>query len=155
MRARDLAEDYPLVQLTDDAMTAARLIAEQRRPGVVVVDDENHPVTVLPGSQVLRFIVPGYVQEDPSLARVYDERGGAEACVNKLEGRMVKELLPPKEKRHEIPKVSGDATVIECAATMARLHSPLLLVTDDDTIHGVVTASHLLEVILSTSGTNP
>lgn len=151
MRARDLAEDYPLVQVTDSALTAARLIAEQRRPGVVVVDAENRPVTVLPGSQVLRFIIPGYVQEDPSLARVYDERGGADACVRKLEGRTVKELLPPKEKRYELPKVSGDATLVECAAVMARLHSPLLLVSDDDTIHGVVTASHLLDVILAAS----
>ncbi|MET8758892.1 CBS domain-containing protein [Lentzea sp. NPDC004782] len=152
MRARDLAEEYPLVQLTDEALTAARLIAEQRRPGVVVVDADGKPVTVLPGSQVLRFIIPGYVQEDPSLARVYDERSGAETCVRKLEGRTVKELLPPKEKRYELPKVSGDATVIECAAVMARLRSPLLLVSDDDTVHGVVTTSHLLEVILSATG---
>jgi CBS domain-containing protein len=115
----------------------------------VVVDSDGRPVTVLPGSQVLRFIIPGYVQEDPSLARVYDERGGAEACVNKLAGRTVKELLPVKDKRYELPRVSGDATVMECAATMARLHSPLLLVSDGDEIHGVVTTSHLLEVLLA------
>jgi len=151
MRARDLAEEYPLVQVTDSALAAAELIAEQRRPGVVVVDADNHPVTVLPGSQVLRFIVPGYVQEDPSLARVYDERGGAEACVGKLAGRTVKEVLPPKDKRYELPLVSGDATVMECAAMMARLHSPLLLVADGDTIHGVITTSHLLDVILKTN----
>jgi len=151
MRARELAEDYPLVHLVDDALDAARLIADQRRPGVVVVDADDRPVTVLPASQVLRFIVPGYVQEDPSLARVYDERGGAEACVSKLDGHTVKELLPPKEKRYELPRVSGDATVIECAAMMARLRTPLLLVSDEDTIHGVITASHLLDVILSAS----
>jgi hypothetical protein len=75
--------------------------------------------------------------------------------VRKLDDRTVKELLPPKDKRYELPEVSGDATVIECAAMMARLHSPLLLVTDDDTIHGVVTTSHLLEVILSASGKAP
>lgn len=152
MHARDLAEDYPLVRLTDDALEAARLIARQRRPGVVVVDADNHPVTVLPGSQVLRFIVPGYVLEDPSLARVYDERS-ADACVNRLTGRTVEEMLPPEERRHDLPQVSGEATVIECAATMARLHSPLLVVSDDHRIHGVVTASHLLDVILTAAGT--
>jgi CBS domain-containing protein len=151
MRARDLVEDYPLVRLTDKALEAARLIAQQRLPGVVVVDPGNHPVAVLPGSQVLRFIIPGYVQEDPSLARVYDERA-ADACANKLAGRTVKELLPSQEKSSELPRVSGDATVIECAAMMARLHSPLLVVSDDDRVHGVVTTSHLLEVILAASG---
>jgi CBS domain-containing protein len=148
MRARDLAEDYPLVRLTDPALNAARLIADQHRPAVVVVDDDGQPVTVLPGSQVLRFSVPGYVQDDPSLARVYDERGGAEVCVANLAKRTVKEVLPAKDKRYELPVVSGNATVLECAATMARLHTPLVVVVDDDTIHGVVTASHLLAAIL-------
>jgi CBS domain-containing protein len=148
MRARDLAEDYPLVRLTDPALNAARLIADQHRPAVVVVDDDGKPVTVLPGSQVLRFSVPGYVQDDPSLARVYDERGGAEVCVANLAKRTVKEVLPAKDKRYELPVVSGNATVLECAATMARLHTPLVVVVDDDTIHGVVTASHLLAAIL-------
>lgn len=152
MRARDLAEDYPLVGLSDAALDAARLMAQQRRPGVVVVDERNRPVAVLPGSQVLRFLIPGYVQEDPSLARVFDERAAAEACVNKLDKRPVRELLPAQEKRHELPQVSGDATVLECAATMARLHSPLLVVSDDDEIHGVITTSHLLELLLPTPG---
>jgi CBS domain-containing protein len=151
MRARDLAEDYPLVRLSDDALEAARLIARRRLPGVVVVDADRHAVTVLPGSQVLRFVVPGYVQDDPSLARVYDERA-ADACVSALGGRTVHELLPREDKPHELPKVSGEATVIECAATMARLHSPLLVVSDDDRIHGVLTASHLLEVLLNAAG---
>lgn len=140
-----------MVRLTDDALAAARLIAEQRRPGVVVVDGEGRPVTVLPGSQVLRFSVPGYVQEDPSLARVYDEQGGADVCLRNLSGRSVKEVLPPEEKRYELPMVSGEATVLECAATMARLRTPLIVVSDDEEIHGVVTASHLLEVILNAS----
>ena len=152
MLAAELARHYPTVSLGTDALEAARILADARLPGLIVLDDDGQPYTVLPGSQVLRFIVPGYVQEDPSLARVYDERGGAEACVSKLDGHTVKELLPPKEKRYELPRVSGDATVIECAAMMARLRTPLLLVSDEDTIHGVITASHLLDVILSASG---
>jgi len=148
VRARDLAEDYPLVRLSDAALTAARLIADQHRPAVVVVDEQDRPVTVLPASQVLRFSVPGYVLDDPSLSRVYDERGGADVCVAKLTQRTVKDVLPPKEKRYELPVVSGEATVLECAATMARLRTPLVVVVDDGTIRGVVTASHLLAVIL-------
>ena len=34
----------------------------------------------LPGSQVLRFIVPGYVQDDPALARAYDEASADSMC---------------------------------------------------------------------------
>jgi CBS domain-containing protein len=149
MRARTLAVDYPLVRLSDDALTTARLMAQQRLPGVVVVDDDGHPVAVLPGSQVLRFLIPGYVQDDPSLARVYDERT-ADACATALRGRQVRDLMPTMDKRAEKPIVDSDATVMECAAVMARLHSPLLVVADRGTVHGVVTASHLLELLLPT-----
>ena len=31
---------------------------------------------------------------------------------------------------------------------MARLRSPLLVVADGDTVHGVLTAPHLLEILL-------
>ena len=37
---------------------------------------------------------------------------------------------------------------MECAAVMARLGSPLLAVTDDDRVCGVVTAARLLAILL-------
>ena len=147
MLARDVAEEYPVVRGDDAALEAAEMIAARRLPGVVVVDASGRPVTVLPGPEVLRFLVPPYVQEDPSLARVFDERT-ADRCAARLRERRVKELLPPKEERRELPVVAGDATVIECAAVMARLRSPLLVVTDDDHIAGVITASRLLALLL-------
>lgn len=147
MRAQDVAEEYPLVSLDDEALEAAELIAARRLPGVVVVDGDGRPVAVLPGSQVLRFIIPPYVQEDPSLARVFDERT-ADLCADRLRGRRVRELVPPADDRPELPVVEGDATVVECAAMMARLHSPVLVVADDQGVHGVVTTSHLLALLL-------
>jgi len=42
-------------------------------PGIVVIGDDGCPQAVLPASQVVRFIVPKYVQDDPSLAGVLDE----------------------------------------------------------------------------------
>lgn len=148
MRARTMAENLPTVRLDDDALHAATMIGKQRLPGVVVVDaTSGRPVAVLPGSQVLRFLVPHYVQEDPSLAAVFDERT-ADACAARLSGQTVRDLLPPPAKRTELARVDGDATVIECAAVMARLRSPLVVVADGDTVHGVLTASHLLEILL-------
>ena len=63
-----------------DALTAARLLTEHNRPGLIVVDDEDHPVAVLPGSQVLRAMIPSYVQDDPTLARVLDEEFADSIC---------------------------------------------------------------------------
>ncbi len=73
MRARDLAEAFPIVTPDTDAMVAARAMAGQRLPGLIVCDDDGRPYTILPGSQVLRFLIPAYIQDDPALARALDE----------------------------------------------------------------------------------
>ncbi|MGH3504872.1 MAG: CBS domain-containing protein [Nocardioidaceae bacterium] len=146
MRAKDMVGDYPIVRCTDAALDAARLIGSRRLPGVVVVDDSGQPITVLPGSQVLNFLIPAYIQADPSLARVYDE-GAADRSVERLTGKTVGDLLPDGDRRMELPVVDPDATVLECSAVMARLHCPLLVVQDDSRIVGVVTTSRLLDAL--------
>ncbi len=145
MLARDLVEDYPSVHVDDDALDAARLMGEHRLPGLVVTGDGGRPIAVLPASQVVRFVIPVYVQEDPSLARVLDERA-ADRIVNQLAGRRVGELLPPRTK--DLPVLNGDDTVLELAAVMARLRCPLVAIVDDDSVLGVVTASRLLSLCL-------
>jgi predicted transcriptional regulator len=146
MLARELADDsFPTVSLDFDAAAAARLLAERRLPGLVVVDEHGLPHSVLPGSQVLRFVIPGYVQDDPTLARVYDERH-ADALTGKLAGVPVRTLL--RAERTEPPVVDGKATSVEIAAVMARLHSPLVAVVEHGRYLGVVTVGRLLERIL-------
>jgi hypothetical protein len=61
-----VVEDMP-------ARDAARVLAAQDLPGLVVVDGKGRPLTVLAGTQVLRMALPSYCQDDPALARVIDE----------------------------------------------------------------------------------
>jgi len=146
VRATDLIEEYPTARVGDPAITVAQSIGERRLPGVVVLGDGDEALTVLPGSQVLKFLIPAYIQEDPALARVYDERA-ADECASRLEGRTVGDLLPRGDHRQELPVVDPDATIMECAAVMARLRSPLLVVRDGHRLLGVVTASRLLHAL--------
>ena len=147
MRARDLAEPFPVVTLETDAMEAARLMADRRLPGLIVCGADGRPYTVLPGSQVLRFIIPGYVQEDPALARVYDEQASDE-LLGKLTSSTVRDVLPGERDVDELPIVDHDATTIEVAAVMARMHSPIVAVVDGDEFLGAITVSRLLEHLL-------
>ncbi|MQA86532.1 MAG: CBS domain-containing protein [Streptosporangiales bacterium] len=145
MRARDIAEEYPVVNLDADALDAARLLVGHQLPGIVVTDTSGRPHSVLPGSQVLGFMIPSYIQDDPSLARVYDE-AHADRVAARLAGRKVREVLPSRPT--ELPAVDPDATVIEVAALMARLRCPLVAVVENERVSGVITTTHLLDLIL-------
>lgn len=145
MHAAEIAEAFPVVAIDSDALTAARLLAEHRLPGLVVTDPSGMPYAVLPASQVVRFIVPGYVQDDPALAGVLNETM-ADRAAEKLGGKTVRDMLP--EHLHNVPAADADDTIIEVAATMARLHTPLVAVVKDGALHGVITASRLLAAAL-------
>lgn len=141
-----MAEDFPVVSLDDDARAAVELLASHRLPGLIVTNEDGSPFTVLPASQVVQFLVPTYVQDDPSLARVIDE-SMADQIADKLAGVTVRELLPTQPT--ELPAVKHDDTALEIAAIMARLHCPLVVVLKDQKILGAVTASHLLELVMA------
>jgi CBS domain-containing protein len=146
MRAADLAEHYPVVGIDSSALDAVRLLAEHRLTGLVVgTDAAQQPYAVLPASQVVRFIVPGYVQDDPGLAGALTEKM-ADHAVDKLSGKTIRDVLP--RKRQHVPVVDADDTIIEVAEVMARLHSPLVIVVKGGTLHGVITASRLLAAAL-------
>ena len=108
---------------------------------------DGSPHSILPASQVVRFLVPSYVQDDPSLARVMNE-SIADRAGDKLGGKRVRDLLP--RERRELPAVNHDDTIIEVAAIMARLRCPLAAVMKDGRLIGVISASRLLELALHT-----
>lgn len=144
MRAADLMEPFPTVSLSTQALAAARTIGEARLPGLIVCDDDGSPHTVLGGSQVLRFMIPQYIQDDPTLARVYDD-AAADELLGKLSTKTVRDLLPRRQDRNDLPVVDVDATTVEIAAVMAQLHSPVVGVLDHGRVIGAVTVSRLFE----------
>ena len=68
VRAEDLDETFPIVPIDSDAVQAARLIAEHSLPALLVTDTSGKPYAVLPAVEILRFILPRYVQVDLTLA---------------------------------------------------------------------------------------
>lgn len=150
MRARDLAVEYETVGVDSDALDAARLMAEHRLPALLVLDERGAPKAILPASQMIKILVPGYVVEDPTLAAVVDERHADRLC-EALAGRKVGDCL---SKTAPPPAIAApDDTALEVAAQMAQARSPLVAVVDKDRggtrLLGVITASHLLERLLA------
>lgn len=151
MRAIDITEQHPMVDESTDALEAARLMAGRSLPGLVIRGDAKHPYTVLPASQVLRFVIPTYVQENPALARVYDEKA-ADLMATKLAGRTVGEVMPPRRELAAVPRVNDDDTLLEVCAVMASFHSPIVVVGHGEQIVGTITIRRLLEVLFPDAG---
>jgi CBS domain-containing protein len=145
--ARDLAVPCPSIGMDDDAMDAVRLMAEHHLPGIVVCEPDGRPSRILPGSQVLRFVIPRYVQDDVALARVVGERA-SERLLGELRGRKVRELLPSRPET-DLAVANPDDTVLELAALMARLHSPLVAVVENGLLVGCITLPRVLDVLLA------
>lgn len=131
------------------AREAAQLLSEKQLPGLIVVDEHDHPVAILPGSQVLRVLVPNYVQDDPALARVLDEKYADRIC-DVLAEKTVKDMLP--KDRTKLPVVAPDDTALEIAAIMAANRSPVVAVVEERSrtapMTGAVTVAILLERLL-------
>jgi CBS domain-containing protein len=139
-----------VVHLDTDALEATRLLVDRALPGLVVVDQDGLPLFILPGSQVLRFALPDYVEEDRTLASVYSE-SDADALCESLRGRTVQELMPSTKflpRGAPRPIVAPDATLIEVAAVMAEQHSPVVAVVDEGHVIGVITVHRLLGAAL-------
>ena len=145
MQAAEIDEHFPVVDIDSPALEAARMLAEHSLPGIVVVTTDGQLYAVLPASQVVRFIVPNYVQDDPLLAGVLAE-SMADRAAEMLGGKTLRELLP--QHQLTLPAVNADDTIIEVAAMMGRLRSPLIAVMKQGRLHGVITTSRLLAMAL-------
>ncbi|WP_055480389.1 CBS domain-containing protein [Sphaerimonospora mesophila] len=147
MRARDLITQVPTVMVDSPVIEAARLMVERDLPGLIVLDERRTPFTILPGTQVLRLAVPGYCQDDPTLARVIDE-AHADEFIHALGDLTVRRALPDQPR--ELPVTDPDATVLEVAALMARTRSPIVAVVDSERLLGAVTLNTLMTRLVGT-----
>jgi len=142
MRAGDIAISVPTVTLDDPVTKAVQVLAVSRLPGLVVVDADLRPELVLPGTQVLRLVVPESYQDDPGLTRAVDEEHADQFWLE-LAHLTVRDCAPSRTTKPVT--VSADATLLEIAALMARQHSPLVAVTGRrGVLLGAVTLERLI-----------
>lgn len=150
MQAGDIAAHAPTVTTGDQVIRAVRVMAVSRIPGLIVVDDDGRPVTVLPGSQVLRLIVPDSYRDDPALVRTVDESHADRFWLTAAK-RTIADCLPVPMRPPVL--VRADATLLEVAALMARLRSPVIAVVDDDgSLRGAITLERLITSLAVTAG---
>jgi CBS domain-containing protein len=152
MHAADVIETLPTARPSDDVLSAARMVTQHHLPGLVVADEQGEVVGCMSSIDLLRLTLPRYVQEEPGLARVFDEVH-ADRIAAALVGISVGEVVGEASAR--IPMARPHATVVELAELMAERCSPIVVVarTQGGTL-GVVTANHLLELLIEAAEGN-
>jgi hypothetical protein len=91
----------PYVSTDDTATDAALLPAEHKLPVRLVLDRDDQPYAVVPGSQLVGRLVPGYTPGVPLLAAVIDDRDRGEAPEGPI-GLTVSLEVPLLERSREL-----------------------------------------------------
>jgi CBS domain-containing protein len=151
MQAHEIAVTPPTVRMDDPVSKAVQLMVVNRLPGLVVADDADRPIAVLPGTQVLRLTIPESYRDDPALVRTVDEIH-ADLFWHGPGKLTLGDCLP-----NPVPKpttVAPEATLLEVATVMANKRSPLIAVVDRaGRLVGAVTLERLL-TSLAVAGPN-
>ena len=145
MKALGLVSPLEVLPVDASAHEAALLLSRLQTDAAIVVDDDRF-IGVVTDEDLLRALLPSYVEEADALARVLEE-ASSERLWQRLEGRTVRDLMT--RHREEDPVVDGDASLIEVASVMIRAEAPIVAVIHDGRLVGGITIDHLLTHLLS------
>lgn len=146
MKARNLVSPQHTVRTDAPAAEAADILARQDVRGVLIVDASGGFVDVLSDSELLRDLLPPYVDVASTLAHVLEE-SAADALFRRLDGRTVGDLL--RYDREVEPVVHAEDTLIEVASVMVRAHASLVGVLEDGVLAGGISIDDLLSHLLT------
>jgi CBS domain-containing protein len=146
MKARNLASPQQTVLLGAPASEAAAILARHDVRALLVVDERDAFVGVLSDSELLRALLPTYVEQASILARVLEE-SASDVLYRRLEGRSVADLMP--DDREVRPVVDGGDTLVEVASVMVRARASAVGVLEDDRLVGGITIDDLLSHLLA------
>ena len=145
MKARNLASPRETLRTDDPASEAARILSRHDVRAILVVDASDEFAGVISDSELLRRLLPPYLEENESLVRVLEE-SAAEVLYRSLEGRTVADLMP--EDRDDRPVVDADDTLIEVASAMVRSRASLVGVVDAGRLIGGIAIEDLVAHLL-------
>lgn len=145
MKARDLMSPHAMLRRDAPASEATETLSRHDVRAVLVVSDDGSFAGVISDSELLRALLPPFVDESEALARVFEE-AASESLFRRLEGRTVADLMPAERDEH--PVVDAEDTLIEVASTMVRARASLVGVLEGGRLAGGISIDDLLTHLL-------
>lgn len=143
MYVRDAMLTEPVTSRpTEPFLEFLHRVVDSRQATAAVLSDENRLLGLVGIHDVLRKVVPVYVDLDTKLMEVMHE-GYFEERLSRLEGLTVADLMCT-----EIDSISPDDTLIKTAALMVENRRKTLPVLQDGKFVGMITRRSLLERVV-------
>jgi len=138
MRAHDLVRPHPTLSAPAPASGAVHLARATSVRSFLVIDPSGVLVGVVSNTDILRAMLPPYVEERPSIARVlaHDE---ADLLWEHCRRKRIEELVTPGAV------VSPDATIVEVISVMIRTRAPLVGVAAEGRLLGGISLGQVLD----------
>lgn len=113
----------PVVTRSTTIREAVAILADPRVRWLIVAEPDGIPRFAIGGNDLLRAMLPEYILEDPTLARVYDRDSAREVLSTTLK-RTIGDVLDRIAGQYiELPHVSPIANEIDLAATFLQTGS--------------------------------
>jgi CBS domain-containing protein len=146
MDARDLVVPLPAVSVATSVRDAARLVADQHAPGLIITDESGAVLGAISTTQLLRMALPTYLSQAPGLTRSFGDSSVAslfDECADRTVGSCM------SGKHATSPTIAAGSRLLEVAELMARADSPVVAVVDPpQSIVGAVTADAVMLALL-------
>ncbi len=138
MRARDLVRPYPTLPAGAPASRAIQLAKATSIRSFLVVDPSGAPIGVLSNTDILRAVIPTYLEDSPSIAGVIP---GDQEDLLWRHGRRkrVGQLAVPDAA------VAPDATLVKVMSVMVSARTPLMSVVAEGRLLGGISLDQVLD----------
>jgi len=118
-----VGRSLPVVTRSTTLREAVAILSDARVRWLLVAEADNIPRAALSGTDILRALMPSYLLQDPTLARVYNREAAREVIVTAMK-RNLGDVLDEMEARNwALPTVPPEPTVLEIAAEFVRTGS--------------------------------
>lgn len=138
MRARDLVRPYPTLSSGAPAIRAVQLAAATSVRSFLVVDPSGALIGVLSNTDILRAMLPTYLEDSPSIAGVIPSNQ-ADLLYKHGQRKRVGNVVT------QDAAVAPDATLVKIMSVMVSTRAPLVGVVDEGRLLGGISLDQVLE----------
>ncbi len=143
---RIMTKDVVTLSPQTTVKDAVSLLFKLKMSGLPVVDEENHVIGMFTEKDVLRTILPSYVEQFEALTKVFGHKG-LERRMSQLETIKVGEIM-----RKEVVCVEEHTPIVEVAKIMLVQNVRRIPVLRDNRLVGIVAREDILRSILTMTG---